>query len=96
MPSLGKASAEMLLEAGIDSARELRRLGAAECYRRLRFRHGCRVTANFMYALDCASRGIDWRRLTPARKVELKKLALAINQELGAISQGGLPPSAGL
>lgn len=95
MPSLGKASAEMLLEAGIDSVRELRRLGPTECYRRLRFRHGRRATTNFMYALDCASRGIDWRRLTPARKAELKKSALAINQEFGPIGSRGRLPSAG-
>ena len=88
LPSLGKTSAEMLLEVGIDSARELRRLGAAECYRRLRFRHGRRVTTSFMYALDCAIRDVDWRHLTLARKAELKQTAIAINQELGVPGDG--------
>ena len=82
LPSLGKVSAKMLVEAGVTDASALRHFGAVQCYRRLRFHHGKRVTTNFVYALECACRGLDWRRLEPARKAELKREAKAIAAEL--------------
>lgn len=82
LPSLGKASARMLVEAGIADVAALRRLGTMACYRSLRFRHGRRVTVNFAYALECAILGIDWRDLPAGRKVELKRLARAVQTEL--------------
>lgn len=84
LPSLGKTSAAMLVEADIPDVETLRRLGPVECYRRLRFRHGKRVTLNFAYALECAIQGIDWRELGAVRKAQLKTAIQAVNAELSA------------
>lgn len=82
LPSLGKVSARMLLEAGIPDAKTLRRLGPIESYRRLRFFHGKRVSMNFVYAMECAIRGMDWRLLGADRKAQLKAEARAVEAEL--------------
>lgn len=71
----------MLVEVGITSASTLRSLGPAVCYRRLRFHHGRRVTTNFIYALECACRGIGWRDLAADRKAAAGG-GPAINAEL--------------
>lgn len=78
LPSLGKTSARMLIEAGIADVETLRRLGPIESYRRLRFFHGRRVTRNFVYAMECAIHGLDWRLLSRERKALLKAEARAI------------------
>ena len=82
LPGLGHTSAQMLIEAGVPDTSTLRRLGPLECYRRLRFRHEKRVTINFVYALECACRGLDWRLLEVERKEELRRKAKAIAEEL--------------
>lgn len=82
LPSLGKTSAQMLFEADVADVATLHRLGPIECYRRLRFRHGKRVSVNFAYALECAILGIDWRQLGADRKAQLKAEALAVNAQL--------------
>ena len=87
LPSLGKVSALMLVEAGIADVESLRSLGAIECYRRLRFHHGRRVTTNFLYALECAVRGLDWRRLDAAQKARLKSEAAAVDAGHAATSR---------
>lgn len=74
----------MLIEADVPDVATLRQLGPIEAYRRLRFRHGRRITLNFVYALECAILGIDWRALSSARKAELKRAARAIEAELKA------------
>ncbi len=71
LPSLGKISARMLIEAGVSDVETLRRLGPIESYRRLRFFHGKRVTLNFVYAMECAILRLDWRLLSRERKAEL-------------------------
>jgi DNA transformation protein len=86
--SLGPVSARMLIEAGVPNVRALRRLGPLESYRRLRFHFGKRVTLNFLYALDCAIAGRDWRTLSATHKAELKQAALEIDSELTALSRG--------
>lgn len=81
LPSLGKVSSQMLLEAWIADATTLRRLGPIESYRRLRFFHGKRVSMNFVYAMECAIRGMDWRLLGADRKAQLKAEARAVEAE---------------
>jgi DNA transformation protein and related proteins len=88
LPSLGLTSAQMLVEAGVSDASTLRQLGAVECYRRLRFHHGKRATINFVYALECACRGLDWRLLEPERKAELRREAKAVAAELERSASG--------
>ncbi len=77
LPSLGPTSAKMLIEAGVKDVRALKRLGAVGAYRALRFRFGRRVSMNFVYAIECGLRGLDWRALEKDRKAELKAQAQA-------------------
>lgn len=86
LPSLGSVSARMLVEAGVPTGLALKRLGPIESYRRLRFRFGKRVTLNFLYALECAILGLDWRMLSPARKAELKAAAAEVDADLKALA----------
>ena len=90
MPSLGKASAELLVDVGITTPTMLRRIGAEEAWRRLRFAHGKRVTVTWVYALDIAIRGIPWKELSEARAAKLKAAAEAIKAEIDRPAPG--PP----
>jgi DNA transformation protein len=92
MPSLGKASAELLVDVGITTPAMLRKAGAEEAWRRLRFAHGKRVTITWIYALDIAIRGIPWKELTEARAARLKAAAKKIQAE---IDVGARRPSRG-
>src|SRR5437899_9986323 len=87
LPSLGRTSAQMLIEAGIPDEAALKRLGPQACFRALRFRFGRRVSTNFIYALECAIRGIAWRALEPRRKAKLRVAARSIVLDLE-----GAPP----
>ena len=78
MPSLGKASAELLVDVGITTPEMLRGMGAVEAWRRLRFAHGKRVTVTWIYALEIAIQGITWKALSEARAARLAAAAKAI------------------
>lgn len=79
MPNLGKTSAAMLAEVGIDSPEALREAGAARAYHLLCFRHGKRVSKNFLWAIEGALTDINCIHLPPERKAallaELERLA---------------------
>jgi DNA transformation protein len=81
MPSLGKASAEILVDVGITTPAKLKETGAEEAWRRLRFAHGKRVTITWIYALDLAIRGITWKELSDTRARKLRAAAEAIIAE---------------
>ncbi len=78
MPSLGKASAELLVDVGITTPDMLRAIGAVEAWRRLRFAHGKRVTVTWIYALEIAIQGIPWKELSEARAARLAAAAKRI------------------
>jgi DNA transformation protein len=82
MPSLGKASAELLVDVGIVNPAMLRDVGAVEAWRRLRFAHGKRVTITWIYALEIAIRGISWDGLSARVADRLRSQAEAIIAEL--------------
>ena len=82
LSGLGRASAEMLVEAGVHDVLTLRAMGVEDSYRALRFRHGRRATTNFIYALDTALRGISWTQFGRDRKNELRVMARRIVEEL--------------
>ena len=82
LPSLGRTSAQMLIEVGVPDKATLKRLGPQACFRALRFRFGRRVSTNFIYALECAIRGIAWRALEPRRKAKLRAAAQDIILDL--------------
>src|SRR5215510_5596647 len=88
LPSLGRTSAQMLIEVGVPDKATLKRLGPQACFRALRFRFGRRVSTNFIYALECAIRSTAWRALEPARKVALRAAAQDIVLDL----EGAPPP----
>jgi DNA transformation protein len=74
--NLGPVSAGWLEAAGIRSAAELRRLGAVEAFRRVAFHRGGDVSANLLYALEGALRGVRWDRLPREEREALKRRAL--------------------
>ena len=75
---------ERLAGVGVATAEEMARLGAAECWRRLRFAHGKSVTLVALYAMDAAIDGVDWRSLTEERKTALRDEAgAAAGEPLG-------------
>jgi hypothetical protein len=82
LPSLGRTSAQMLIEVGVPDEAALKRLGPQACFRALRFRFGRRVSTNFIYALECAIRRIAWRALEPHRKAKLRAAAQEIILDL--------------
>src|SRR5215510_8138160 len=86
LPSLGRTSAQMLIEVGVPDKATLKRLGPQACFRALRFRFGRRVSTNFIYALECAIRGIAWRALAPRRKAALRAAAQGVVLELAGAS----------
>jgi hypothetical protein len=89
LPSLGPASARMLIEVGVRDPEDLRARGAEAAYRALRFAHGARATATFLlYALDVAVRGVAWADLGAARMARLRARALQIQDELGPPQRG--------
>ena len=79
--NLGPATARWLEEAGIETAAELRRIGAIEAWARL-FRQGRRgLSRNALYALDGAVHGLRWNQLPPARRRELDAAWRRIREE---------------
>ena len=73
--NLGRASDLLLGEIGIGTVGDLRAIGAIEAWERLRFAHGDRVTVTWLYALEGALQGCDWRYLTSERLEALKAAA---------------------
>lgn len=68
--NLGPRSAAMLAEAGIETVGDLRALGAAGAFRRLRFM-GAKPSRNLLWAMAAGLQGRDWRTLDEAEKAAL-------------------------
>ena len=85
LPSLGATSAALLAEVGIENFSVLSNHGPVGSFTVLRMRFGKRITVNWIYALECALRGIDWRLLESDRKDELRAAARKIIAELDTI-----------
>ncbi len=71
--NIGETSARWLAEVGIDSAEELRRIGAAEAYRMIKAWRPWDVTLILLWALEGAICDIDWMDVTPERRHELRR-----------------------
>ena len=82
LPSLGVTSAKLLAEVGIEDVLSLREHGAVGSFTALRMQFGKRITINWIYALECALLGIDWRLLSDERKAELRSSARQVIEEL--------------
>lgn len=71
--NLGPKTAAMLDEIGVATEAELRALGAVECYCRLRFAFGRRISLNALHAMEAALLNIDWRALDTQTKERLRR-----------------------
>lgn len=75
-PNLGPTIVRRLAEAGIGDLVSLRRVGPAEAYRRMTARAGRRLpVCYYLYSLEGAVRGIDWRQLSAKDKARLQRAA---------------------
>jgi DNA transformation protein len=75
MRNLGPVTLRRLAEIGVETEEDLRRMGAAEAWRRLRFAFGKDVTLNALYALQAALIGSDWRDLPEETRRRLRAIA---------------------
>jgi DNA transformation protein len=75
MRNLGPVTLQRLAEVGVETEEDLRRLGAAEAWRRLRFAFGKDVTLNALYAMEAALLGCDWRALPEETRRRLRAIA---------------------
>ncbi len=82
LPSLGETSASLLAEVGIHDRETLQQHGAVGSFLVLRMQFGKRITLNWVYALECAILGIDWRLLQDERKAELRAAARKVIRDL--------------
>lgn len=71
MRNLGPKMDAMLAEVGIDTADDLRAIGAVAAYRRLRLRFDQRISLTALYAMEAALLDLDWRDLPVELKVRL-------------------------
>ncbi len=73
--NLGPRSAAMLADAGIETVGDLRALGAAGAFRRLRFMGG-KPSRNLLWAMAAGLQGRDWRTLDEDEKAALEAALL--------------------
>ena len=73
MRNLGPATAGMLAEIEIFTEDDLHGIGAADAYRRLKFRFGRHVSLNALWAMHAALIGCDWRALDDATRQKLRR-----------------------
>jgi DNA transformation protein and related proteins len=70
LPSLGPKSQQMLARAGITTVAQLRELGAAAAYVRVRRVNG-NTSLNLLWALESALTGEPWRQVAKAHRTSL-------------------------
>ena len=71
LKGIGPKTAAWLAEVGIGTVAELRAVGAAAAYRRLKHRDPKGVSLNALWALHGALEGIPWTQLDAAAKARL-------------------------
>ena len=74
LANLGPKSEQWLNAIGVYTRRDLVKLGAVNAYRLLKGQ-GYNATLNLVYAIEGALRGMEWNRLPPALKTELRRRA---------------------
>ncbi|MBS3649205.1 TfoX/Sxy family protein [Pseudaminobacter sp. 19-2017] len=72
LPNLGPRTAWFLDEIGVATEADLRRLGAVDAYRRLKFQFGRQISLNALYALAGAIENRDWRSFNEEEKAQLR------------------------
>ena len=73
LANLGRTTVERLEAVGIADRPTLERVGPAAAYNALCARAGARLpVCYYLYALEGALRGVDWRSLRPDEKARLR------------------------
>lgn len=85
LKNIGPVMAKKMLEAGIESPEQLRKLGAVEAYRRM-YRYGDPYgdhNAAYLHALEGAIRDCDWKDIPDAVKEQHKRFCadLQVNKK---------------
>ncbi len=75
LSNLGPKTARMLEEVGITTVADLRAVGAADAWRRLKFALPKRVSLVGLYAIEAALRGCPWTDLPDDAKEKLRRSA---------------------
>ncbi|MEH6632490.1 MAG: TfoX/Sxy family DNA transformation protein [Halopseudomonas aestusnigri] len=80
LKNLGPKTVPHLVEIGILSRDDLAALGTEEAFRRIyfRYRDEIRLSLNYLYALEGAIDGCDWRWISEERKNELRNFFRSI------------------
>jgi len=73
MRNIDPAITQWLHEVGIDSAGQLRQIGAAEAYRTMRAWRPWSAELIVLWALEGAINDVDWIDVTPERRLELRR-----------------------
>lgn len=71
LPGLGPKTAAWLSEIGVNTADDLRALGAVAAYVRLKRAFPDRVTLNALWALHSALTGVSWDKIAADEKQSL-------------------------
>ena len=71
LPNISKVLSAVLIDAGIDSPKQLRSLGSREAFLKIKLRDPT-ACFNKLCALEGAIQGIRWHDLDPAVKEELR------------------------
>lgn len=69
--NLGPQSQKWLAEIGIETREEIEKLGSVEVYRLLKEK-GYPVSLNLAYAIEAMLADLDWKKLPPDVKAELR------------------------
>jgi DNA transformation protein len=73
MRNLGPFMARALSEIGVETEAELRELGPVEAYARMKHLEVPRLSLNALYAMAASLYDVDWRLVSPERKIELRR-----------------------
>jgi DNA transformation protein len=75
LPGIGPISAGWLREVGIETEADLRAVGAAAAYRRLKHWAPKRVSLNALWGLYSALTGVPWNQIDAETKARLREEA---------------------
>lgn len=71
--NLGPKTGTWLIEAGVETVGDLRRLGAVEVFRRLKMMRSRQVSLNALWAMQAGLMDLPWTALPPAIKEQLRQ-----------------------
>jgi DNA transformation protein len=81
LPNIGRKIAGRLIEAGISTPEDLRKIGAVEAHRRIRRNYPTETLAvcYYLYSFEGAIRGCHWNEIGADCKEELKQAIDHVN-----------------